>query len=128
MRARSPEGEEVHPYGEIPFGWLMYLRNGRMAVILMRPDRPNFEAASPLGGTREEIEDAYRGFDAYCGTYTFYSRRSRIVHHVEASKFPNWVGTDQTRSLHLESGRLCMSAPLSVGGEVWDFEAVWERP
>jgi hypothetical protein len=128
MQARSPKGEVTYPYGENPFGLLIYAKSGRMAVVLMRSDRPEFQSMNPLGGTAEEIEAAYRGFDAYCGTYTLHPARKEIVHHLEASKFPNWVGTDQVRSLSFRSGRLFMSAPLEVGGEVWDFEAVWERP
>jgi hypothetical protein len=128
MRARNPKGDVIHPYGESPFGLLIYTRSGRMAVLLMRPDRLNFQSRDPLGGSSEEIETAYRGFDAYCGTYTFHPERDEIVHHIEAGKFPNWVGTDQVRSVCLESGRLCMSAPLEIGEDVWDVEAVWERP
>jgi hypothetical protein len=128
MTAHNRRGEVVYPYGEDPFGLLMYTRSGFMTVVLMRPDRSEFRSDDPLGGTTEEIESAYRGFDAYCGTYTLHPERQEIVHHVEASKFPNWIGMTQVRSWHLESGRLLLSAPLEIGEETWDIQAVWERP
>jgi len=45
---------------------------------------------------------------AYAGRYTFHG--NRIIHHVELSLFPSWVGTDQERSVELAEDRLTISA------------------
>jgi hypothetical protein len=37
------------------------------------------------------------GVVAYAGRYSLHG--DRVVHHVELSLFPNWVGTDQMRSV-----------------------------
>jgi hypothetical protein len=38
-------------------------------------------------------------FVAYAGRYSFHG--DRVVHHVELSLFPNWVGSDQERWVEL---------------------------
>jgi hypothetical protein len=50
------------------------------------------------------------------------------VHHVELSLFPNWVGTDQERSVELAEHRLILSAsPLLLAGTQQVPRLVWER-
>jgi hypothetical protein len=39
------------------------------------------------------------GFVAYGGRYSFSG--DRVIHHVEMSLFPNWVGSDQERTVSL---------------------------
>jgi hypothetical protein len=127
MEARSPKGEVIYPYGENMFGRLIYTVDGFMSVLLMNPDRPRFASDDPLAGTAEEIEAAYRGFDAYCGTYTIGEQRATVTHHIQASKFPNWIGTDQVRSYETRDGRLILKADIETRGETWKFGAALER-
>jgi hypothetical protein len=66
------------------------------------------------------------GFVAYAGRYTFHG--DRVVHHVELSLFPNWVGTDQERSVERTEDRLTLSAsPLLLAGTKQVPRLVWER-
>ena len=127
MEARSPKGEVIYPYGKNIFGRLIYTREGFMSVLLMNPDRPRFGSDDPMAGTPDEIETAFRGFDAYCGTYTIDEERATVTHHIQASKFPNWIGTDQVRSFELRDGRLILKADIGTRGETWKFEAALER-
>jgi hypothetical protein len=127
MEARSPRGEVISPYGENIFGRLIYTAEGLMSVLLMNPDRPRFTSDDPMAGTTDEIESAYRGFDAYCGTYTIDKETKTVTHHIQASKFPNWIGTDQVRSFELRDGRLILKADIDTRGETWKFEAALER-
>jgi hypothetical protein len=127
MEARSPSGEVTYPYGENIFGRLIYTTEGLVSVLLMNPDRPSFALDDPLAGTPEEIEAAYRGFDAYCGSFEVDTVRATITHHIEASKFPNWIGTDQVRSFEIQDDRLKLKADIETHGEVWKFEADLER-
>jgi hypothetical protein len=48
------------------------------------------------------------GFVAYAGRYSFHG--DRVIHHVELSLLPNWVGSDQQRSIELSGDRLILSA------------------
>jgi Lipocalin-like domain len=51
-----------------------------------------------------------------------------VVHHVELSLFPNWVGTDQQRLVELAGDRLILSArPLLLAGQLQVPRLVWER-
>jgi hypothetical protein len=47
-------------------------------------------------------------FVAYAGRYSFHG--DRVVHHVELSLFPSWVGSDQERWVELAGDRLTLSA------------------
>ena len=127
MEARSPSGDVFYPYGENIFGRLIYTTEGLMTVLLMNPDRPRFASDDPLAGTPEEIEAAYRGFDAYCGSFTVDENRATVTHHLQASKFPNWIGTDQVRSFECRENRLKLKADIETRGEIWKFEADLER-
>ena len=126
MIVHTPKGETIYPYGENIFGMLMYASSGRMSVLLMNPDRSKFTSDDPLGGTLEEIKEAYEGFDAYCGTYTVDETKGTVTHHIEGSKFPNWVGTDQVRHFEFSDGQLLLKAILRIKGEDWHVEAVLE--
>jgi hypothetical protein len=66
------------------------------------------------------------GLVAYAGRYSFHG--DRVIHHVELSLFPNWVGTDQQRSVELSGDRLILSAsPLLLAGTQQVPRLVWER-
>ena len=49
-----------------------------------------------------------KAFVAYTGRYSFYG--NHVVHYVELSLFPNWVGSDQERWAELAGDRLSLSA------------------
>jgi hypothetical protein len=59
--------------------------------------------ADLLSGTTEEKARAVEDFVAYAGRYSFHG--DRVIHHVELSRFPNWVGSDQERWVELAKGR-----------------------
>ncbi len=71
------------------------------------------------------------GFVAYAGRYSF--RGDRVIHHVELSLFPNWVGTDQQRWVELAGDRLTLSAsrccwPASNRCPAWSGSRSTRRP
>jgi hypothetical protein len=66
------------------------------------------------------------GFVAYAGRYSFHG--DRVVHHVELSLFPNWVGSDQQRWVELNGDRLTLSArPLLLAGQLQLPRLIWKR-
>ena len=95
-------------------------------MLISRTGRSGFAAGDLLGGTTQEKARAVEGVVAYAGRYTFHG--DRVVHHVELSLFPNWVGSDQERTVELDGDRLILSAsPLLLGGKRQVPRLVWER-
>jgi hypothetical protein len=112
--------------GTDAIGSLLYTADGRFSVTISRPDRAGFAAGDLLSGTTEEQARAVGGFVAYAGRYSFHG--DRVIHHVELSLFPNWVGTDQQRWVELAGDRLTLSAsPLLLAGRQQVPRLVWER-
>ncbi|TMA37035.1 MAG: lipocalin-like domain-containing protein [Deltaproteobacteria bacterium] len=87
-------GTKSEPFGSGAKGTAMFTSNRRVAVIITRVDMPKFASSNRTTGTPEENKAAVQGSIAYFGTY------------VEGSTFPNWTGTDQTRTIELSGDEL----------------------
>ena len=123
---RAADGRLTYPMGRNPLGYLIYTADGRFSVTISRPRRTPFAADDLLGGSPEEKSAAVEGFTAYAGRYRF--DRDRVIHHVELSLFPNWVGTDQERAAEVSERTLTLSAgPLLLAGKQQVARLVWER-
>ena len=123
---RAADGGVTYPMGRDPLGYLLYTADGRFSVTISRRRRAPFAADDLLGGSAEEKVTAAEGFTAYAGRYTFDGER--VVHHVELSLFPNWVGTDQERAVEIFEDRLTLSAgPMLLAGKQQVARVVWER-
>jgi hypothetical protein len=62
---------------------------------------------------------------AYCGRYEVHG--DHVVHHIEQSLFPNWVGTSQKRFIELEGDRLTLTTDPFETSRTSAARAVWER-
>lgn len=67
---KSSDGQSFLPYGANPKGKLIYTQDGHMSVVLMDPTRPRFRSEDISQASADEIVSAFRGFDAYSGTWT----------------------------------------------------------
>jgi Lipocalin-like domain len=123
---QAADGQVTHPMGTDALGYVIYAADGRFSVTISRRGRAGFAAGDLLSGTTEEKARAVEGFVAYAGRYTFLG--DRVIHHVELSLFPNWVGSDQERWVELAKDRLTLSAsPLLLAGRQQVPRLVWER-
>jgi len=123
---RDTDGTITYPLGLDAQGYIMYNPDGYMSVLITRSDRPALEAGDMGGGTDEELARAAATCVAYCGRYEV--RPGRVVHYVETSLFPNWVGTTQERFLDLKGSLLTLStAPLLYAGQERKAYLVWQR-
>jgi len=123
---RDADGQVTHPMGSDPIGYLFYSRDGHFSVTISRTGRRPFPADDLLGGALEDKARAVEGFVSYAGSYTYDG--DRVVHHVELSLFPNWVGSDQERTVELVGSRLTLSAaPLPLAGKHQVPRLVWQR-
>jgi hypothetical protein len=122
---RSVGGEVSYPLGKDAVGYIMYGRDGYMSVAIMRPDRAKFAAGDLLSGSAQEWAQAAGTYVSYCGRYEF--RGDTVVHHVELSLFPNWIGVEQERLVEVTGDRLILSTrPLLLGGAQRTAHLIWE--
>jgi hypothetical protein len=97
-----------------------------MFVAIMAPHRLRFAADDLLSATKEEEAQAEETYVSYCGRYSF--EGDKVVHHVEMSLFPNWIGVDQERLVDLRRSRLTLSTrALLLRGIQQTAHLIWER-
>ncbi len=126
--ARDDAGGITEPMGPAPEGLLVYAADGTMVAIMARGDRARFGDDDVTGGTGDERAAAFGSFIAYGGAYEV--ERDAVVHRVEHSLFPNWVGTVQRRSFELSGDGATLtltSPPLVLGGSRRVQQLTWQR-
>jgi Lipocalin-like domain len=123
---RAADGGVSYPMGADARGYLIYSRDGRFSVTISRANRVGFTGDDLLGGTVLEKANAAQSFVAYAGRYTLAA--DQVIHHVELSLFPNWVGTQQQRFVELSRDTLILSAnPMLLAGKQQVPRLVWQR-
>lgn len=123
----NEQGGAIDFFGENPMGILMYDKAGYMNVQLMRSGRKNFNSESLTGGAWEEIKEAYLGYVGYYGRY-WERTPGELVHEVEGSLFPNWVGREQVRYGKIEGEYLLLSTPpIDAQEKKIVFNVTWKR-
>jgi hypothetical protein len=100
-----------------------------MAVQVMDPRRPRWKRRAPDAARRAQMSAAADGYIAYAGRYEVEETAAPIVvHHVEISLVPNWVGRAQRRAAALDGDRLRLTAePLEVAGRTTIPRLTWRR-
>lgn len=116
-------GRRGRPYGDA-VGRIAYDEKGNMTGQVMRPDR------APVGvgeAQAQQARAAYLGYIAYFGTYEIAADGRSVVHHVQGSLNPAWVGGDQVRQLRFDGERLILSTETRKHGVAVLHELTWER-
>jgi hypothetical protein len=98
---QAPGAAPVKIWGEKPTGYLTYLPDGHMFIVLGAEKRSPAGAGAEGQARRAKLLD---GLTAYAGTYTV--EGDKIVHRVEVAWLPEWEGTKQPRWFKLEGDRL----------------------
>lgn len=122
--AELTSGKTVYPFGENVLGRITYDDLGNMAVQIMKRNRSNFLSEDPLQAQPDEVIDAYNGFIAYCGKYEVDLEDHQVVHQIEISSFPNWVGQNQMRFFEFQGDKLILSTDL-IG--LSRHKLIWEK-
>jgi hypothetical protein len=123
---RDTDGTVTYPMGRDAQGFILYNPDGYMAAVLAPANRPAFAANDIGAGSGAERAAAAATFLSYCGRYELLP--GRVRHHVEASLFPNWVGTTQERFAEWQGDRLTLStAPTLYAGHQRVGYLVWQR-
>lgn len=123
----KPDGSVVQPFGPHVTGMLIYTADGCMSGQVMRNGRAPLPAAYRKSGASEFIAAAFDGYIAYCGRWRHDASRGEVVHIVEASLYPNWVGSEQRRGVLLEGDRLTLSAATIRADGEWISRLVWRK-
>ena len=92
-----PDGSRVPTFGASPKGLLVFTDDGRFIYLLSRADLPKFASNNRTTGTPEENTAVVQGSVSTFGTYSLADKTLTIK--VEHSTFPNWIGTDQKRTV-----------------------------
>jgi hypothetical protein len=120
-------GETVHYFGEDARGILLYDACGYMSAQLMRAGREPFREPGFARGTPDETRRAFHSYFAYYGRY-YEKKPGEIVHVVEGSLFPNWVGQREVRYATVKDDRLTLyTLPIAAEDRKIVFYITWER-
>jgi hypothetical protein len=119
-------GRITYPFGRDAVGFITYTGDGHMAVQFGRADRARLAGGDWVGGILTEIAAAAREYFAYCGTYDY--RDGEVVHRVELSLMPNWIGGEQTRLVVFDEDNVTLTTPpVPVGGRLQIATLVSQR-
>jgi hypothetical protein len=123
---RDEDGRVTHPLGGDAVGFITYTPDGHMAVQFGRADRARLAVGDWASATPAEIATAARDYFAYCGTYEL--RDGEVVHRVELSLMPNWIGRELVRLVTFDGEQVSLSTPpTQVGGRQQIATLAWER-
>jgi hypothetical protein len=126
FETRGEDGEVAYPFGKDALGYIMYSADDYMSVTVLPKNRRRFNTQDILGGTIEEKVTAAESYISYFGRYEVI--QDRVIHHVEASFFPNWVGVDQERFYRFDGNRLTLSAaPMLINGKSQSAHLIWDK-
>jgi hypothetical protein len=108
--------------GAYDAGIIIYDASGRMTAQLMHSSN---KADQPLTSDTDRAA-AYRRYLGYWGPFTVDESTRVVVHHVEGSSNPNWVGSKQARhySFAADGQRLTLSVK---NGDRVTSTLLWER-
>jgi hypothetical protein len=120
------DGTRKERFGPGAAGLLTYTADGYMFAALQDGGRKSFAGPDPYGGTAEECQAAMATGHSYCGRWRI--ERDAIIHKVELSVFPNWVGTEQIRYFEFDGDRMILRTPRTKRrGSTGFAELTWRR-
>jgi hypothetical protein len=119
----NPDGSTGKPYGDA-IGRLSYDAHGNMAGQVMRPGRLN---VTPGDWQAQQVRSAYAGYIAYFGTYEVNAEGDTVMHHVQGSLNPGWVGGTQVRRMRFDGERLILSTKVQKGSGLVNHVLTWEK-
>lgn len=115
-----------YPYGENPLGYLIYGESGHMAALISKKDRSNVSTEDITNIPKVEKTQLVDGFIGYTGKYEVLD--DRVVHHVEISFIPNWIGRPLERFYQFNKGNLILETPAEeIDGSKFISRLIWEK-
>jgi Lipocalin-like domain len=119
------DGSKLKQFGANPKGINVFDANGRFFLMVASADNSQI-ASNGRGKTNPEEDGLTVESIAYYGTYTVDEEVNVISLHLDASTFPNQIGTDQKRNVtSLTADELKYSSPAAISGV--QVHQVWKR-
>jgi hypothetical protein len=108
------------PFGAQAVGRILYTQDGYMAATLMAANRPCLEVSLDELAFKPKYTRAIFRFMRAAWTYLSYSGSydvvgDTVIHHVEASLYPDWIGTDLVRTYAFAGDQLVLKAEDTPG-------------
>ena len=101
-------------------------KGGRFMLVISRRGIPIIAANKRDAGTPEENKAILAGMLAFFGSYKVSVPDGLLTIHVEASTFPNWIGSDQKRYFTLAGDEMTwVNRSPAVSGET--AKLIWRR-
>jgi hypothetical protein len=123
---RAPQ----QPFGEGATGLIVYTADGWMSAAIARADRAPLSAASVRQVPVAEQAAAFEGYFHYAGRFSLALREGvpHVVHQVQWSLNPGFVGSEQVRRLRFDGEQgLELAADEPVGGQLRAHRLAWQR-
>lgn len=124
--ANGEQGGVSYPFGARAEGSVVYTAGGWMSGHLAAGGRLPLPSENILDGTEAQRAAAFSSYVAYCGSYRIDG--DVVVHEVQMSLLPNWVGIEQLRSFELSGDMLLLKTPpIVIGADTVVNELHWIR-
>lgn len=121
------DGRRQLPMGDALTGFIRYTEDGDMIVLISKQERKAFETGGQWDASAEEKATAYESTLSYAGRWEL--NGDQVIHKVDISLFPNWVGGQQKRQVELRGdGTLAIKARLEEGTpQARTAQLLWKR-
>jgi hypothetical protein len=116
-------GSKLKQFGANPQGINVFDANGRFFLMVASADNSRI-AARPNETNQEEVGGLIAESIASYGTYTVNEEVNVISLHLDASTFPNQIGTDQKRTVTSLTADELKYPAVTSGVQV---HQVWKR-
>lgn len=122
-----PDGSKLKQFGANPKGINVFDANGRFFLMVASADNAKIASKDPSSKTKSQEEGGLIVESiAYYGTYTVNEAEKVVFLHLEASTFPNQIGTDRKLTItSLTADELEYSNPAATSGV--QVHQVWKR-
>ena len=110
MEQRYDDGRVLFPFGRDVQGRLYYGDDGTMFCAIQKSGRTPFRTGKQWTASDAEKARAYDDYLSYAGRYEIVA--NQVIHHVEISLYPDWIGIQQVRELQFDGDCLQLAAKL----------------
>lgn len=117
-------GQPEYPHGKCPKGMITYTREGYVSVHIMSDPPPAASSAQMPG---EKWKELLEGYVAYFGTYAVDPAGLTVIHNIEGSNWPAYIGTTQTRNFKCSLDILVLSGSYTRDATRYSYERIFQK-